>query len=218
MNRIILLALCSVFFAVSCKKEDPSVIDLGYDYFPNKVGSYIIYAVDSTSFNGEESMFSYQMKEVITEEFVDATGEPAVRMECYLRHYTAQPWILRSVCVQKRGSTNAERVIDNQRVISMEFPIQEGGTWNGNAYNNQGAVTFKYLRVAQPVDIGIQEFSNSVTVQQENINNLVEQRLGREIFAKNVGSVYRYQKQTNTQSGVTSGYELEYVAISYGME
>lgn len=202
----------------SCAKEDPAVIDLGYDYFPNKAGSYVIYAVDSTVYNSEQSIFSYQLKEVISEEFVDDTGEPAVRVECFVRHFQTQPWILRSVCVQKRGSTNAERIINNQRTIILEFPMAEGGTWNGNAYNDRGPVTFKYSRLAKPVDIGILEFSNTVTVLQENINNLVNQRISREIYAKNVGNIYRYQKNTETQNNVTVGYEVEYAAISYGFE
>jgi hypothetical protein len=202
----------------SCAKEDPAVIDLGYDYFPNKAGSYVIYAVDSTVYNSEQSIFSYQLKEVVSEEFVDDTGEPAVRVECFVRHFQTQPWILRSVCVQKRGSTNAERIINNQRTIILEFPMAEGGTWNGNAYNDRGPVTFKYSRLAKPVDIGILEFSNTVTVLQENINNLVNQRISREIYAKNVGNIYRYQKNTETQNNVTVGYEVEYAAISYGFE
>lgn len=203
---------------VSCKKEDPSVIDFGYDYLPNKVGAYIIFSVDSIAYNGTTTTFNYQMKEVFSEEFVDAVGEPAVRVECYVRNFNTQPWILRSVCVQKRGGTNAERIVDNQRVIIMEYPIQEGGTWNGNAYNNTGAVTFKYLNVGKPVDIGIQEFSNAVTVQQDNVTNLVDQRVSREIFAKGVGSIYRYHKRLNTQNNVTTGYEVEYAAIAYGTE
>jgi hypothetical protein len=213
-----LIGIFLMVFAMSCKKEDPSAIDLGYDYFPNKVGSYVIFAVDSTAYNGEELLFTYQLKEVITEEFVDNIGEPASRVECYIRHFNSQPWILRSVCVQKRGSTNAERVLNNQRTIILEFPIAEGGTWNGNIYNNRGPVSFKYQSVAQPVDIGIQEFANTVTVLQENVNNLVEQNISKEVYALHVGNVYRYQKRTETQNNVTTGYEVEYAAISYGFE
>jgi hypothetical protein len=216
-SRFFLLSLVIAFFG-SCKKEDPSAIDFGYEYFPNKVGAYVIYAVDSTVHNGTTTTFNYQMKELYTEEFVDEIGEPAVRVECYVRNFNTQPWILRSVCVQKRGGTNAERVLDNQRVIVLEFPVKEGGTWNGNAYNNEGAVNFKYLNVGKPVDIGIQEFSNAVTVQQENVTNLVDQRVSREIYAKGVGNIYRYHKRLNTQNNLTTGYEVEYAAIAYGME
>jgi hypothetical protein len=203
---------------LSCTKEDPSAIDFGYDYFPNKVGNYVIFNVDSIAYNGNETVFNHQIKEVITDLFVDDTGEPAARVECFRRNFNAQPWILQSVCVQKRGQTNAERVVNNKRVILLEFPIKEGETWNGNAYNNDGSLLFKYTKVAQPIDIGIQEFDKTVTVQQENVNNLIEQKISKEVYAWNVGSIYRYSKRTNTQSNVTTGYEVEYAAIAYGVE
>jgi hypothetical protein len=208
-----------VFLLAACKKEDPSVIDFGYEYFPNKVGAYVIFSVDSIAYNGNSNTtFNYQLKEVYAEEYVDEVGEPAVRVECYVRNFNTQPWILRNICVQKRGGTNAERVMNNQRVIIMEYPIQEGGTWNGNAYNNLGNVAFKYIRVGKPVDIGIQEFSDAVTIQQDNVTNLVDQRISREIYAKGVGNVYRYHKRLNTQNTLTTGYEVEYAAIAYGTE
>ena len=31
----------------SCKRDAPSKVDVGYNYYPNEVGSWIIYDVDS---------------------------------------------------------------------------------------------------------------------------------------------------------------------------
>ncbi|MBL0316531.1 MAG: hypothetical protein IPP69_12400 [Flavobacteriales bacterium] len=208
-----------VLLLASCKKEDDlSGIDLGYDYFPNKVGSYIIYDVDSTYYGVNTESYSFQIKEELIEEFVDNEGEPNVKINRFYRPANNTPWILIDVWTQKRTTTTAEKVVDNIRYVKMEFPVKNGGTWNGNAYNNYPAQQYKYSNLAGFADVGILQFDNTVTVEQQNNVNLVDEEIFYEVYAKGVGMVFRQATDLNTQGSQTSGYEVVYRAISYSIE
>jgi hypothetical protein len=94
----------------SCKEEtDPTSIDLGYDYFPNKLGTYIIYQVDSIGLGIEDDTASYQVKEVLTEEFVDGANQLAMRVERFKRFSENDAWVLSDIWTQKRTSSAAMR-------------------------------------------------------------------------------------------------------------
>ncbi len=86
MKKIFSLLFVCVILA-SCKKDDePVVVDLGYDYFPNQVGTYIIYEVDSTGFGIDgEVHLEYQVMEVLAEEFVDGENQLAIKVERFTR-------------------------------------------------------------------------------------------------------------------------------------
>jgi hypothetical protein len=203
----------------SCKKEqDLSAIDLGYDYFPVQVGSFVEYKVDSTYYGITVEEYSYYVREVITEEFLDNTGQNVFRIERSLKHFSSQPWILMDAWTQKRTTTVGERVEENIRYVKMEFPVEEGGTWKGNVYNTLGDWDYKYVNVDQPVDLGLLEFENSVTVEQRNVSNLVEEQVFKEIYAKGVGLVYKKKKSIVIQSGVQQGYQVVYHVNLYGSD
>jgi hypothetical protein len=207
--------LCVVFF--SCKKEqDLSTIDLGYDFFPSKVGSYVIYEVDSTSYGVTTETFHYQIKEELSEEFEDDLGEPAFMVKRYLRHNNSQPWILADVWSQKRVSNRAEKVEENIRYVKLKFPTKDGDSWNGNAYNNLPEQSYKYKNVGKPADVGILQFPNTLTVEQLNNVNLVDNQVFYEIYAHNVGLVFKQATNLNVQASQTSGYDLQYRAVAHG--
>jgi hypothetical protein len=203
----------------SCKKEqDLSSIDLGYDYFPITVGSFVEYKVDSTYYGITVEESSYYVREVITEEFLDNTGQNVYRVERSLRHFTSQPWILMDAWTQKRTSTVGERVEENVRFVKMEFPLEEGATWKGNVYNTLGDWDYQYVDVNKPAVFGLLSFENTVTVVQHKVNNLVEQQDFKEIYAKGVGLVYKKKKSVLIQSGSQQGYEVVYRVNLYGSD
>lgn len=203
----------------SCGKEqDLSDIDIGYGYFPNTVGSFITYRVDSTWYGITEENYEYQIKEEIADQIVDGAGQPAVIINRYHRLAHGDPWVLIDVWTQKRTSTTAERVEENERFVKLEFPVSEGGTWNGNAFNNRGALQYKYINVGKFADVGILQFDNTLTVQQKNNINLVDQEVFYEIYAHGIGMVLRHATDLDKQIGQTSGYSVVYEAIGYSIQ
>src|ERR1700757_476515 len=78
------------FVFQGCKKDHPVTADAGYSYFPNNIGHYCIYDVDSTvydDFNHDTLNYKYQVKEVIESYYTDNEGRQAMRIERYKRPY-----------------------------------------------------------------------------------------------------------------------------------
>jgi hypothetical protein len=122
------------------------------------------------------------------------------------------------VWTQKRTGTTAERVEENLRFVKLEFPVAEGGNWNGNAFNNLGTQQYKYVNVGKFADVGILQFDNTITVEQKNNVNLVDEEVFYEIYAVDIGLVLRHSTDLDKQVGQTSGYSVVYEAIGYSIE
>jgi hypothetical protein len=219
MRRAFILLFLAVLVFSSCEKEqDLSSIDIGYRYFPLTVGSFITYRVDSTWYGITQENYQYQIKEEIVDEFVDASGQSAKVLNRYYRQTNGDTWVLIDVWTQKRTGTTAERVEENLRFVKLEFPVAEGGNWNGNAFNNLGTQQYKYVNVGKFADVGILQFDNTITVEQKNNVNLVDEEVFYEIYAVDIGLVLRHSTDLDKQVGQTSGYSVVYEAIGYSIE
>ncbi|MEY3399092.1 MAG: hypothetical protein RL220_1686 [Bacteroidota bacterium] len=202
----------------SCKKEEAPVIDLGYDYFPNTAGTFIIYEVDSTGFdiNGETNLV-YEVMEVLAEEFVDGENQLAMKVERYYRMNEDDPWVMGNVWVQKRNNSSAQRVEDNTRYIRMSFPVEVGKTWNGNAYNTMPEWSYKYVSKDTPRVFNGMTFEKTAEIQQRNNINLIDQEIASEIYARGVGLIYKHLMDLQVQQGDITGVDMTLTIKEFGV-
>jgi hypothetical protein len=186
----------------SCKKDPGATLDLGYNYFPEQAGKYVVYNVDSIFYNGNYSparkdTFKFQIKEKIQSIYIDNEGRSTMRLERYVKYYdrnipySGMDWILRDVWAQNRTARSAEKVEENVRFKKLVFPLTEDVTWNGNVYNTDGEETYKYEFVDRPRTVGILAFDSVLQVDQHNETNLIIQKYKEEKYARNVGMVYK---------------------------
>lgn len=215
--KYIWIFLLPVLLIQSCKKDvNPENVDFGYEYFPMTPGSYRIYLVDSIGHDLTSDTSSYQIMEVLGEEFTDAIGQPAIEVERYKRFSSSEDWVLQQVWVQKRTTRSGERVEDNQRYIRMIFPIEDGKTWNGNAYNVYSDWMYTFQGVGSTRMVGPFTFQNTLKVNQRNNVNLIDQEIAEEIYAKDIGLIYKKLIDLNFQTDGLTGIELEMSIIGYG--
>jgi hypothetical protein len=181
--------------AVSCKKEKSQGVNFEYNYFPNTVGKYVIYDVDSiycSSFDYKIDTIRYQLKEIIQSIFLDNSGRPTQRIARYIKPYNdSAAWTLRNVWTANLATTDAERVENNVRYVKLIFPVVLNSSWNGNAFNTLGSANYNYTTVDQPKAIGTSYFDSVLTVSQINSATLISDSLYVEQYAKNVGLVYK---------------------------
>lgn len=192
----------------SCKKDKDPAPDLGYGYFPDAVGKYVIYDADSlikedgTSI--KDTVYKFQIKEVIESVFYDNQSRPTLRIVRYKKNYnptvpySAMNWVLKDVWTANRTAATAEKVEEGVRFVKLIFPVKEGAEWNGNAQNNWAPCQYTYeawnyniISVNQSETVNGLNFDSVVTVQQININNFVDTKYSIEKYAKNVGLVYK---------------------------
>ncbi len=197
------LVIVSVFGILffSCKKESQPVVYLGYDYFPNKVGHYIIYQCDSIIFDPYSNKtpqfdtFQYQIKEVIDSIYPNNSGEPTQRIVRYKRTDNTIPWsnilIPEKVWTGNLFSSDALRQEDNYVYIKLVFPMTLNETWNGNSSNTLGDWEYKYTSLHTPATINGNHFDSTLTVLQRNNANFFQYQYYEEQYAAGIGMIYK---------------------------
>jgi hypothetical protein len=201
----------------SCKKEIVREIDLGYEYFPNLAGTYIEYEVDSTYHGITVNNSHFFLREEFVSEFVDDQGQLAMRVERSKRPNTSSEWVLTDIWTQKRTPTTAERVEENVRFVRMVFPVHADKTWDGNSYNTYSTWEHSFQSIGAAKTVGSLSFGNTVTVRQRNNVNLVDQEEASEIYARDIGLIYKKFVDLSFQNFEITGVEMEWIITDYGI-
>lgn len=207
--HILSLILISIVGFYSCKKDKDTPPDMGYDYFPNTQGKYVIYDVDSIYYNSDSinsnthlapaTEYKFQIKEKVQSIFMDNQNRPTMRLERYVKYhndtipYAQMDWTIRNVWAENRTATTAEKVEENIRYIKLAFPVTATQNWNGNAQNTLDALTYYYAYFDQQGTIGASNFDSTLQVTQFDDGGIVltQRQLYIEKYARNVGMVFK---------------------------
>ena len=199
---VLVITIAGIVF-VSCKKDQQQTTSkyMGYDYFPNNTGHYVIYQCDSIVANQLSShkppfdTFRYQIKEVIDSIFLNSAGQATQRIVRYKRINDSTPWtnIFTSEKVWSGNllSNMAQRQEDNTRYIKLVFPMSLSETWNGNAMNTLGVWNYQYTTLNVPATVNGTTFDSTLTVLQLNNPNLKGNQFYQEQYATGVGLIYK---------------------------
>ncbi|HLG02962.1 MAG TPA: hypothetical protein VI731_05165 [Bacteroidia bacterium] len=196
----LLIAVAGSFLLFQDCREEQLTNDPGYAYFPDNIGHYCIYEVDSTVFRpfySDTVHIKFQLKEKIESWFIDNQGRRAMRVEQYKRPfsdtipYENLSWALFRIVSFTRTNSTAEKTVDNQRFINLTFVPREAKTWNGNAYNTIGEWNYEYLNVDVPYSLGSLHFDSTLWVEQKLDTNKLTFRIYRERYARHVGMIER---------------------------
>lgn len=208
------MATSMLLSVLSCKKstEELNTVPLT-DYAPMTVGKYITYQLDSlvfTNFGTVAEMHSYQVKITVDALTTDALGRPAYRLFRYIKYNGTPNWIPDNTFWAIHTGNSYEFIENNLRFLKLMQPIREGYNWKGNVYiDTRSANTdfrfmddwdYVYENVNQPATVGTFTFDSTLTVNQREDSlglpivpetQYAEKTLAKEIYAKNIGLVYR---------------------------
>ena len=232
LKYIVLFAAVITMAVFSCKKDAPvtQTVDFGYNYFPNEVGSYVIYDVDSISYDDKadnRDTFRFQLEEVIDSIFIDNSNRPTMRLARYYKKYNdtvpyaSMPWSYPRIWYANRTTSTAEKVEENVRYIKIVFPAVKKKKWDGNVFNTHGKKEYEITSMDQGETINSLHWDSVLTVLQFEQENLVEHIYEAEKYAKNVGLVFKQRDSLNFQGlsipfEDTIGYTYSQTVVSYG--
>lgn len=194
--KIVFVSLI-IISAFSCKKEEEKktdIIAIDYSYFPQKVGSYIIYQAQNIVIDAPSERYdtiNYQIKEVYESTFIDNSGNLCYRLERYKRNNDTLPWVINSVWVSQITNNSAIRVEDNVRLVKIKFPVKVNLTWDGNIFNTLDSLDFKITDIDKRETIKNTVFDSVLTVTQQDDENIIEKFYTAEKFGKNIGLIYK---------------------------
>jgi hypothetical protein len=217
-----------ILFSCKTEKINPEDVDMGYHYYPIETGMYRIYEVEETQYvNGTGTTSNYFLKELIADP-VSFNGEIRYTIHRSKTSDTLNwpsPFSTTDWSVTNNGKQLIE-VVNNKRFIKLSFPVKEG-KWNGNAFNTLGEDEYQMENPGKAFAVNSVEYSNTVKVTQEaDTNNVVKYDYRVEVFAKDIGLVYKQNdvyeyQQTGGNTDTTSkfsGMEYKAILIKYGKE
>lgn len=196
------IVFAMVLSLVACKKD--TVIpppDLGYNYYPGIIKSYIIYDVDSIVYRqvqGDTVKYKFQIKEVMDSLITDNENRPTIKLIRYRKNYNAtipysqMSWTLQSVWVANRTNTDVEVVENNVRLTKLAFPVNLNATWNGTAHADSTEVDYTYHSVDLPMALNGNLFTKTATVVQKYTHSQLSYQNYYEQYARGVGLIYKH--------------------------
>lgn len=217
---------------------DPS--RMGYQYYPLAVGDYRDYYVTDIRFRFDQGDTSrFLMREVVKSTFTDQTNTLNYRMERFIRPDSSSPWRADSVFLVSKSLTNVIHTKDNTKRVKMVFPVRNGKTWFGDAYNDilvhEEKEPYTYASVHEPFEFnnskliynntGIRFDSSATVIQGEPHESVTSLDDRKEVYAAGVGMVYRLFKravlcspsdETSCEHQIIEGHERHEVLIGHG--
>ncbi len=201
-----------VFFG-ACKKEQKDAYakdELSSTYYPVGVNKYITYDVDSLIWDDVacEEVYRYaRIRYTIADTFRDAQNRKSYRIETLLFDDTLG-WLPRAVYYVTPTETGVEYMEGGHRFIKLSYPVEAGRSWQGNALIPAADAdlvyfsgwNYRYQDVGTRLSQGNKHYDSTVTVLQvdeqegdpDTTPDEVASRLyGKEIYARNVGMIYR---------------------------
>lgn len=237
-SKYLLSAFVGMVLFVACKKEEVTEPDLGYGYFPTKVGTWVEYQVDSLWRDDPSSVrdsVSYRLREKIVQHYNDLEGRPCQMIHRFVQNEEGE-WVIRDVWTSTVDAYRAEKSEENYRKLKLSFPVRNARKWDMNALGTSAVnnpaendeFMVGYEKVDQPWNNAYLSFSKTVLVKNTVPANFVVKRDFEERYADGVGMVERYQEETNTQLFYppapappvlqVRGWRLRMTAVAYGVD
>lgn len=201
-----LLASFCWLLLLSCTSPEPIPNNAGLDYAPLTTGHFVIYDVTEQRFSltATPATSTYQLKETVGASYTDVTGQPAFRLQRFRRPNAQAPWQADSLWTARIDSRMAVRTENGADFVKLIFPPADGSRWNGNQFNPFSEDTYEFRNANRPYSVGTQGFSETVTVVQQNDSTLVSQDKRIEVYARQVGLIYKETVQLQFCSATPS--------------
>lgn len=241
-----LIVFAGILLVAACSKTDSFPTVKLENIMQLQPGKYIIYKLDSlnyVNFGQTLALSRYQAKDIVDAAITDNLGRPSWRVIRYLRDSAStseadwKPNITYTITVT---NNEVEVIEENQRYIKLKQPIREGMTWRGNAYINPESFDasfsidiwdYTYNEVFTPFvfDDG-RTVDSTITVNQrdevlgdvDNPDSYSVQNFSKEVYATNVGLIYKELFHSEYQPGDGSltqpyyfGYGIKLRMISH---
>jgi len=206
----LLFLLVFTLFVNSCTEHEPTQPDMGFDYFPLKVGIYSIYQVDETKISfSVESKASYEIKITIIDSIVSTSGETTYILRREKRSDESGSWKGLDTWSAKMINNRIVQNEENVLFVKLVFPPSVNLSWDGNEFNDlpfnneikdfyDGTdVPYVISSINEPLSLNTTfTTGDALVVIQNDLNDTftgVDER--KEIYARNVGLIYKEVRQ-----------------------
>jgi hypothetical protein len=215
----LVMRFCLLIFSVfalllleSCRREEPAPDINGAAYFPYRPGEERIYRVDSFLHSSLADSVEYRyrlMKEKVVSDEADLQGVMVNRIERWFSSDSGRTYFFHSLATCSRRADHAWWMEENRTWVKLSFPVRQNRSWDGNAYNAGGIRDFRYTRIRGAFNNGVQTFPATIEVQIQADSSFINRYIEKEVYAEDLGMVYRESVRLDFQPGAdqANGHE-----------
>ena len=214
---------------ISCDSSDenPSV-DTGKDYFPLRKGNFQIYDVTNIEYTlGVPETLRYELKTVVTDSFPNSDGNFTYVIQRSKRNEGAAEFSYLDTWSARMDTREAVMNEENTSFFKIKLPVAKDDEWDGNLYNSKGEDTYLMQEVKTSFSANGTSYDDCIVINQNDNQDFVvtlDQR--KEIYARNVGLIYKEVRLLNYctvgsclgQQQVESGLIYTQTIKAYGVE
>jgi len=223
------ILLCSFgILILGCKKDVDSNLNYHSDYYPLIQGTFVVYealeiAHDAQAIIQHDST-KFFIKTVIDEPLEDLEGDLAYKFIRYWKINLNDEWVVKDVWTTKLKHFRVELMEENQRTVKLIFPVKLDQIWNINSLNSNSELNAQYDENTLHASRIFNDltFDSTVQINQQDFFSLVDHRKKFEVYAKNVGLIYKFYKDNDILNfdtlNIRYGREIYYKVIDFGKE
>ncbi|MEQ8925125.1 MAG: hypothetical protein RLO81_04890 [Fulvivirga sp.] len=185
--------LLSILTLAACNNDERIPLAAGEQFVPLEVGLYYDYQIDEILYTNDIVVLdtTYYLREEVVESFINAQDSVYVIYQ-YTKANLVDDW---SYFDTWQARINNQQLIvteGNTPFVKLTFPIFAGKIWDGNSQNQLEEDNYQLDSLYFPYTINDQQFESTITVvQNDNEDFIVEQDRRYEVYALNVGLIYK---------------------------
>jgi len=164
------------------------------EYFPLQTGFYQIYTIDETIYTELDppQEFSYELKTQVVDSFPNLEGGITYVIYRSTRATGNDPWVFQESWSARADAQHIVLTEGNVSYIRIALPAFKNKTWNGNALNslNEDSYLVESKGQSYPLNPAL-EFTDALVVNQEDEVNSLFRDEREEVYARNVGLIYK---------------------------
>lgn len=219
IKRNILYILFIAFAFSACKKDEyeSTQRSFGRGYASTRTGAYNVYKVEEIiydDFANTVDTFRYKIKELNESVFRDNLDRPALRLVRF-RLNTKNQWEIWNSWYAVEDNVSYERIEENKRYVKLSFPLNDEVIWNTNTYNSENSNFVYYDFINQKYKLDTFIFDSAIAVKSDPVASSLRQRQYNEVYAKNVGLVYKNVVSVDINGILKRGFKFKQQLIQH---
>jgi len=193
LKKIIYIFLVFILL-LSCKKNEIKESIAYPNYYPNNIGKSLIYDVVEINIDADVNVFDtlrYELKEYFDSAYTDQAGNKNIRLKRSIKNKNDSVWHILNIWYVSITKNAIEKTENNYRYKRLLLPLQLNSKWDGNIYNTISEQIYEITKINEPMQIANTDFNKVCVVLQNDYEDLIEKYYSTEIYAENIGLVYR---------------------------
>lgn len=189
----------------ACQSREVQPSRTGKEYAPLAVGAFWEYSVTTTTISpvgGQTNVLTEERVEVT--ELLEENGLPTYVLRRWSRPQGTSDYTSAETWSVEAGEFRYIVQEGNIPYVRLQFPLTEGKTWNGNAYNTEGGTDdcgngdftcdmYMVSGLGQPFELpGVFSYDDTVTIlEHDDDDPIVGKDVRQAVYADRIGLVYR---------------------------